>query len=48
MIYIETGSADVYYNFALEYYFTLEKRLPEPLLCTSELLALRSMRSAVR
>ena len=29
MIYIETGSADVYYNFALEYYFTLEKRLPE-------------------
>ena len=29
MIYFETGSADVYYNFALEYYFTLEKRLPE-------------------
>ena len=29
MIYIETGSADVYYNFGLEYYFTLEKRLPE-------------------
>lgn len=29
MIYIETGSTDVYYNFALEYYFTLEKRLPE-------------------
>ena len=29
MIYIETGSTDVYYNFALEYYFTLEKRLPD-------------------
>ena len=29
MIYIETGSTDVYYNFALEYYFTLEKCLPE-------------------
>ena len=29
MIYIETGSTDVYYNFGLEYYFTLEKRLPE-------------------
>ena len=28
MIYIETGSADVYYNFGLEYYFTLEKRRP--------------------
>lgn len=27
MIYIETGSTDVYYNFGLEYYFTLEKRL---------------------
>lgn len=29
MIYIETGSSDVYYNFGLEYYFTLEKQLPE-------------------
>ncbi len=29
MIYIETGSTDVYYNFGLEYYFTVEKRLPE-------------------
>ena len=29
MIYIETGSSDVYYNFALEYYFTVEKRLPD-------------------
>ena len=29
MIYIETGSTDVYYNFGLEYYFTLEKRLPD-------------------
>ena len=29
MIYIETGSTDVYYNFALEYYFTVEKRLPD-------------------
>ena len=29
MIYIETGSDDVYYNFALEYYFTVEKRLPD-------------------
>lgn len=29
MIYIETGSSDVYYNFGLEYYFTLEKRLPD-------------------
>lgn len=30
MIYIETNSTDVYYNFGLEYYFTAEKRLPEP------------------
>lgn len=30
MIYVETGSEDVYYNFGLEYYFTVEKRLPEP------------------
>lgn len=30
MIYIETGSTDVYYNFGLEYYFTVEKKLPEP------------------
>ncbi|MBU5434267.1 lipoate--protein ligase [Pseudoflavonifractor sp. MSJ-37] len=29
MIYIETGSTDVYHNFALEYYFTVEKRLPD-------------------
>ncbi len=29
MIYIETGSDDVYYNFGLEYYFTVEKRLDE-------------------
>ena len=30
MIWIETGSTDVYYNFGLEYYFTVEKRMPEP------------------
>ena len=29
MIYIETGSTDVYYNFGVENYFTLEKRLPD-------------------
>ena len=29
MIYIETGSTDVCYDFALEYYFTLEKRLSD-------------------
>lgn len=29
MIYIETGSTDVYYNFGLEYYFTVEKQLPD-------------------
>lgn len=29
MIYIETGSADVFYNFGLEYYFTVEKQLPD-------------------
>ena len=29
MIYIETGSTDVYYNFGVETYFTLEKRLPD-------------------
>ena len=29
MIYIETGSSDVYYNFGLENYFTAEKRLPD-------------------
>lgn len=29
MIYIETGSTDVYYNFGLEYYFTLEKQLED-------------------
>jgi lipoate-protein ligase A len=30
MIWIETGSTDVYYNFGLEYYFTVEKRMSEP------------------
>ena len=29
MIYIETGSTDVYYNFGLEYYFAVEKKFPE-------------------
>ena len=29
MIYIETGSTDVYYNFGLEYYFTVEKQLQD-------------------
>ncbi len=29
MIYIETGSDDVYYNFGLEYYFTVEKKLSD-------------------
>ena len=29
MIYIETGSTDVYYNFGLEYYFSVEKRLSD-------------------
>lgn len=29
MIYIETGSSDVYYNFGLEYYFTKEKQLDD-------------------
>ena len=29
MIYIETGSTDVYYNFGLEYYFSVEKLLPD-------------------
>lgn len=29
MIYIETGSLNVYYNFAMEYYFTVEKKLPD-------------------
>ena len=29
MIYIETGSTDVYYNFGLENYFTVGKRLPD-------------------
>ena len=29
MIYIETGSTDVYYNFGLEHYFATEKRLPD-------------------
>ena len=32
MIYIETGSTDVCYDFALEYYFTLEKRLSDIIL----------------
>lgn len=30
MIYIETSSTDVYFNFALEYYFTTVKKLGEP------------------
>ena len=30
MIYIETGSQDVFTNFAVEYYFATEKPLPEP------------------
>lgn len=30
MIYIETGSTDVYYNFGLEYYFAAVKQLEEP------------------
>lgn len=29
MIYVETGSDSVYYNFALEKYFMTEKRLPD-------------------
>ena len=29
MIYIETASADVYYNFGLEYYFAMEKCLDD-------------------
>ena len=29
MIYIETGSDDVYYNFGLEYYFTVEKKFSD-------------------
>ncbi|MBQ8953439.1 MAG: lipoate--protein ligase [Clostridia bacterium] len=29
MIYIETGSTDVYYNFGLEYYFAAEKKLSD-------------------
>lgn len=29
MIYVETGSTDVYYNFGLENYFAVEKRLPD-------------------
>lgn len=29
MIYIETNSMDVYHNFGLEYYFTVEKRLED-------------------
>lgn len=29
MIYIETGTMDVYYNFATEYYFTVEKKLDD-------------------
>ncbi|PKK40167.1 Lipoate-protein ligase A [Clostridiaceae bacterium JG1575] len=30
MIYVETGSTDVFFNFALEYYFTAVKELSEP------------------
>ena len=29
MIYVETGSADVCFNFGLEYYLTVEKQLPD-------------------
>ena len=29
MIYVETGSADVCFNFGLEYYLTAEKQLPD-------------------
>lgn len=29
MIYIETDSTDVYYNFAVEYYFAMEKQLDD-------------------
>lgn len=29
MIYVETGSDDVYFNFGLEYYLTVEKQLPD-------------------
>lgn len=29
MIYIECNSSDVYYNFGAEYYFALEKQLPD-------------------
>ena len=29
MIYIETGSTDVCWNFGLEYYFAVEKPLPD-------------------
>lgn len=32
MIYIETGSQDVYYNFALEYYFASRKKLDDVIL----------------
>ena len=32
MIYIETGSEDVYFNFGLELYFAAEKKLDEPVL----------------
>lgn len=30
MIYVETNSTDVYFNFGVEHYFTTEKQLPEP------------------
>ena len=29
MIYVETGSTDVCFNFGLEYYLTVEKPLPD-------------------
>ena len=30
MIYIETGSTDVYFNFGVEYYFASVKQLDQP------------------
>ena len=34
MIYIETGSSDVYYNFGVETYFTLESGCRTPCFCS--------------
>lgn len=30
MIYVDVNTTDVYYNFGVEYYFTTERQLPEP------------------